>query len=549
MDDQDESKFAAGVLVKFGTFKLADAVGAILAHGVKYPEGIFKKGRVLSVEDVVRLQSAGVETVIAAFLGDDDIPEDVAARLVATAACGENARAQEAFTGRANLHSASFGLVVIDETRVRALNHLHESLTFATLSNHAVVQPRQMIATIKVIPFAVPRDVLEKATAIIGAQPLVRVAAFTSRRAGLIITRLPQTKASLIWKSETAMRDRLAAMGSDVADVVVCGHTQQDVKRSIEEMQAKHLDPILVFGASAIVDRADVIPAGLVDAGGRVSHLGMPVDPGNLMMLGEIEGATVVGVPSCARSPKTNGFDWVLERICAGIVPTASDIMDMGTGGLLAEISSRPSPRDPKAQSSPRVIAIVLAGGKSSRMGSNKMMADFHGVPMVTATIRNTLQSSVDGTIVVSGHQHDKVEAEAAKLGAASVFNRDFSEGLSTSLTCGLRAAIAQHADAVVICLADMPLVEPKLIDRLIAAYNPVEHRTIAVPTYLGKFGNPVLWGSEHFEKLLSLTGDRGARALIDELKSEAVEIDAGNDHVLRDADTPEGLRELVLTE
>ncbi len=80
----------------------------------------------------------------------------------------------------------------------------------------------------------------------------------------------------------------------------------------------------------------------MVEAGGEVVHLGMPVDPGNLLMLGRLDGVPAIGVPSCARSPKVNGFDWVLERVMAGLHVTAQDIMDMGAGGLLKEISESP---------------------------------------------------------------------------------------------------------------------------------------------------------------------------------------------------------------
>ncbi len=83
-------------------------------------------------------------------------------------------------------------------------------------------------------------------------------------------------------------------------------------------MSAAGLDPIIVFAASAIVDRDDVIPAGLVAAGGTIVRLGMPVDPGNLMLLGHLGDTDVIGAPSCAASPKINGFDWILERRLAG---------------------------------------------------------------------------------------------------------------------------------------------------------------------------------------------------------------------------------------
>jgi molybdenum cofactor cytidylyltransferase len=528
--------------LKFGTLPLPEAQGAILAHGIKHKDGVFKKGRVLSADDIALLLKEGHSTVIAARLDTCDVPEDEAAHLVAVAACGKGAVPQQAFTGRANLHSVAKGLVLLDEARIKALNHIHESLTFATLANHSIVEPKQMVATIKIIPFAVQRDILNKALAIIGDEPLVRVAAFQNKRAGLVITKLPQTKPSLITKSETAIRDRLINLGARLGDVIVCDHTQADVTAAIRKL-ADH-DPILVFGASAIVDRADVIPGAVEEAGGRVIHLGMPVDPGNLLMLGQFGSSTVLGVPSCARSPKTNGFDWVLERTIASLEITARDIMDMGAGGLLAEIPSRPQPREANPQAAPRVAAILLAAGKSARMGSNKMLADFNGKPMVRATAEQILKSSIDELVTVTGNQSAEVEQALSGLKLRTVHNEHFAEGLSTSLRCGLES-VAENADAVIIFLGDMPLIEPQLIDRLIAAFNPVEHRTIIVPTHKDQLGNPVLWGKEHFMRLMALEGDRGARALIDRFKSDAVEIESASDSILRDADTPEQLQSL----
>ena len=134
--------------------------------------------------------------------------------------------------------------------------------------------------------------------------------------------RLPQTKPSLIAKSEDAMRERIAALDGTLAQVLVVDHAIDKVSAAIRELMGNGVDPVLVFGASAIVDRGDVMPAALVSAGGEVLHLGMPVDPGNLMMLGRLGDVPVIGVPSCARSPKLNGFDWVLARVMADVPVT-----------------------------------------------------------------------------------------------------------------------------------------------------------------------------------------------------------------------------------
>ena len=526
----------------FGSTPLSDAIGAILAHATKHSGGTFKKGRILSIEDIAALKAAGHTAVIVARLAGDDVPEDEAARAVSLAACGAGARAQEAFTGRANLYSTVKGLLIVDEARLRAINHIHESLTIATLPNHSRVAPKQMVATIKVIPFAVAREVLKTALAIIAQEPLLKVVPFKPKRAGLVITRLPHTKPALLAKSETAIAERLEALGATLSQTIIVSHAQEAVGNAIATLHDGNCNPILVFGASAIVDRSDVIPAAVVAAGGVVSHLGMPVDPGNLLMLGHLADAPVIGVPSCARSPKVNGFDWVLERLIADLHVNSADLMDMGAGGLLAEIPSRPSPREGKGEIvlAPRVVAVVLAAGLSSRMGSHKLLADFRGKPLIRTTVEQIGRSSVDDIIVVTGHESAKVRAALAGLPVHCVENPAHASGLSSSLICGVGAA--RTAGAIVVCLGDMPVVDPRTIDKLVAAYNPAEHRSIIVPTHKGKFGNPVLWGAEHFPRLLSLTGDKGARALLPDLKSEAIEIDVDDAGILADVDTPEAL-------
>ncbi|MCA3560596.1 MAG: molybdopterin-binding/glycosyltransferase family 2 protein [Aestuariivirga sp.] len=531
--------------MQFGELPLSEAEGAILAHSVKHDGGMFKKGRTLTADDIAILKASGVGHVFAAKLGTEDVPEDEAAAAVAQRIGAEGTKAQAPFTGRANLHAACHGLALVDVDRVRALNRLHESLTLATVQPFAIVEEREMVATVKVIPFAVPRDVLDKALAVIGTEPLVRVAAFRDKRAGLVITRLPQTKPAIISKSEDAMRERIGALCGTLAAVRVVAHEIAPVTAAIAGMQAMACDPILVFGASAITDRGDVIPVAVTKAGGQVLHLGMPVDPGNLMMLGALGDVPVIGVPSCARSPKLNGFDWVLARVMAGVKVTPEDIMDMGAGGLLAEIPTRPSPREgkPKPQRAPRVAAVVLAAGQSSRMASNKLLADLQGQPMIRRTVA-AMRQAADVTVVVTGRDAAEVAKALEGLPVTLVHNRHFAQGMSTSLRAGMEA-LPPDTDAAVIALGDMPLVGPEAVRRLIAAYSPAEHRSICVPAFRGERGNPVLWGRQHFETLKGMTGDRGARVLFDQLSDEIVDVEMPDGAVLLDADTPEALAAL----
>jgi molybdenum cofactor cytidylyltransferase len=536
--------------MKFGEIPVEDAEGAILAHSVKHKSGMFKKGRRLSSADIALLRESNVAQLFAARLSEDDVAEDRAAETVAKAIAGDGIQVQEPFTGRANLHAKGRGLVVIDEDRIKAFNRVHESLTLATSAPFEIVEDRQMVATVKVIPFAVPREVLEEGLSVIGADPLIRVENFKHRKAGLIITKLPQTKPSLIAKSEDAIRERIADLEGELAQTLIVDHAVKPVSEAVSRLHAQGLNPILIFGASAIVDRGDVIPAAVEQARGEVVHLGMPVDPGNLMMFGRLEGASVIGVPTCARSPKLNGFDWVLARTMAGLHVSGQDIMDMGAGGLLKEIASRPTPREGagvKAQRAPRIAGILLAAGESTRMGSNKLLSPVSGKPMVRVTAEALLASSASPVLVVTGHERERVEAAFKGLDVRFIHNPAYATGLASSLKAGL-AGVPGDADGVVVALGDMPLVAGRHVNRLIAAFNPAEQRTIIVPVHAGERGNPVLWGRDHFAEMLELEGDRGAKSLMDRHEDHITEIAMRSDAVLADFDTPEALARLEET-
>ena len=545
--------------MKFGEVPVAEAVGAVLAHSLKVGDRSLRKGRMLSAEDVAALAAAGRHSVIVARLEPGDVDENTAAATVALSLAGAHVSIARPFTGRVNLFAEVSGLCTVDHGRVDRLNMVDETITLATIAPYTVVAPKQMIATVKVIPFAVRRlsvDACVREAASGG--PLLAVLPFRAKRVALIQTRLPGIKESILEKTVVATRERLAALGSTLDSERRCDHRQADLAPHIAAALAAGAELVLVAGASAIVDRRDVIPAAIEQAGGAIDHFGMPVDPGNLMLMGHVGAVPVLGLPGCARSPKVNGFDWVLQRLLAGLPAGPGEIMRMGVGGLLADIP-RPLPRAKVAAAAaeqaaampraPQVAALVLAAGQSRRMGTlNKLLIGIDGKPMVRHVAEAVQGSQARPIIVVTGHEREKVEAVLSGLGIASfVFNPDYAQGLSTSLKQGL-AALPAGIDAAVVCLGDMPKVAAAEIDRLIAAFNPVEGRAVCVPTRRGKRGNPVLLASRLFPELSSVSGDVGARDLIAAHPELVVEVEMDGDGVLTDIDTPQALARLAGT-
>jgi molybdenum cofactor cytidylyltransferase len=541
--------------VKFGEVPVAEAEGAILAHSLKLGTTALKKARVLSRADVELIAASGVSAVTVARLDPGDVGEDQAAERVAAAAIGAGISLGAPFTGRANLFAEARGLLVFDRERIDRLNLVDEAITIGTLPPFAVVEPKQMVATVKIIPFAASDDAVKQCAQVAMSEgPLLWVAPFQPRSVGLVQTRLPGLKESILDKTRQVTEGRLAALGCRLVFEERCAHATNELASTIRDAFGHGIDILLIHGASAILDRRDVIPAAIVAAGGRVDHFGMPVDPGNLLLLGHVGERVVLGLPGCARSPKVNGFDWVLERLVAGLPVGSAEIMRMGSGGLLAEIPSRPLPRAeatpaehrPAAKpAGPRIGALLLAAGQSRRMGGpNKLLAEVDGTPMVAYVARRLLASRARPIIAVLGNQADAVDSALGKLPVERVRNPEFAGGLSTSLKRGI-AALPPDLDGTLVCLGDMPMISGRHIDHLIAAFNPLEGRAIIVPTRRGKRGNPVLWSKRFFPEMAELSGDVGAKHLIGEHAELVAEVEMDDDAILIDIDTPEALEAL----
>ena len=530
--------------MKFGSVPIAEAVGGTAVHSIRQGDFVLKKGTLIGPAEVASLKTAGVKEITVARLDPGDVSEDQAAADIAAAIAGEGVRIDRAFTGRCNLFAESAGVLVIDRDAVDALNRIDEAVTLATLSAYKPVVEGEMIATVKIIPFAVAKAARDQAMAAAAkAKPVIRVAPYKLRKIGVVSTLLPGLAPKVIEKTLKITTARTAPAGATIIAEKRVPHDQAALARAIDELLKAGAELVIVFGASAIADRRDVIPAAIEAVGGDIEHFGMPVDPGNLMLIGKARGQPVLGAPGCARSPKENGFDWILMRLLAGLPVTRADVTGMGVGGLLMEIVTRPQPREERTpQIGRRVAALVLAAGRSTRMGAvNKMLAEIGGKPLVRIAAEQAVASHAHPVIVVTGHEREKVEAALNGLPVRFVHNADYAEGLGTSLKAGI-AAVPEEADAVVVCLGDMPQVDAALINRLIAAFDPERGALVVVPSIDGRRGNPVVWSRRFFHDLMAIQGDVGARHLIGNYAEVVVEVPVAGEAALTDVDTPESL-------
>jgi len=528
--------------MKFGAVPVAQAEGGVAVHSIRQSGLVLKKGTLIGKPEIAALQAAGIAEVVVARIEPGDVSEDAAAGEIAAAVAGAGVRVDRAFTGRANLFAESAGVLVVDKDAIDRLNRVDEAITFATLPAFKPVVEGEMIATVKIIPFATSEASLKAALATAG-KPFIRVAPYKIGKVGVVSTLLPGLAVKVVDKTLRVTEARLAPAGASIVAERRVPHDQREVAKAVDEVLQAGAELVVVFGASAIADRRDVIPAAVEAIGGRIEHFGMPVDPGNLMLIGQARGQPILGAPGCARSPKENGFDWILMRLLAGLPVSREDVTGFGVGGLLMEIVTRPQPRaEPEPEHGRRVAAIVLASGRSTRMGGpNKLLAEIGGRPLVRIVAEQAVASRARPVIVVTGHQRDKMEAALAGLEVKCVHNPDFAEGLSTSVKAGL-AALPEEADGAVVCLGDMPQVTAALIDKLTVAFDPERGALVVVPVIDGQRGNPVVWARRFFPELMALDGDVGARQVISRYPEAVTEVALTDTAALVDVDTPDAL-------
>ncbi len=528
--------------MRFGDIATDAAEGAILAHSLKAGDLRFKKGRRLSADDVAALRSAGVASVIAAALGEGDVAENDAAARLGAAIARPGLSVSEASTGRVNVFAAHGGLFVADRALVDRLNRIDPAITFACLDDHVQVDEGTMVATIKIIPLAVPGTALDAALGAIREAGLIAVKPFRSMRTALVATTLPTLKPKVMDKTAELLQRRLAPSGSRLTEERRVPHETGAVGEALLAVAAEN-DLVVLFGASAVVDRDDVVPAAIRAAGGIVHQVGMPVDPGNLLVIGAIDGVPVIGAPGCARSPKENGFDWVLARVLAGEDPRAPEITAMGVGGLLMEIPSRPQPRADRGEGGTVVVeTVLLAAGRASRMGEesgHKLLALFDGEPLVRRAARAALE--VGAVHAVVGFRGEAIEEALAGLDVDIVRNPDFASGMAGSLAAGI-ARVSPEAAGALLLLADMPGLSAAHLAKLAAAFRAGRGKAIVRASHDGRRGNPVILPRAAFEELRKLTGDLGARAIVESGEYEVVDVEIGEAAHL-DVDTPEAIR------
>ena len=326
--------------MRFEERAISDAAGAILLHNVADADGkrVLRKGILLSGEDLAALAGAGIETVEVAVLEQDDVHEDEAARALAAAMQTDELELAPSAGGRVNLRATVDGLLEIDAERLLAFNMLR-GIALATRRQHTVVGPNQAtdnVATMKIVPYAIRRDDLDRALELALARPgMIEVRAFQpGRRAALMLVGEPAVHDKLRESFEAPTRTRLEGLAAVLAIVEGVEQEEGAIAEAAVRLAAD-VDLLIIAGQTSVMNEEDSTLRALRQAGAELTLSGAPVEPGNLLALAYLPDTPVLCAPGCARGLRRNVMDVVLPRLLLGDRLDRSEVAALGLGGFL----------------------------------------------------------------------------------------------------------------------------------------------------------------------------------------------------------------------
>lgn len=344
--------------MKFGTIPVQQAEGKIFAHNIAGTDGrnAFRKGKTITNKDIDRLTKMGYQSVYAAELETGDVDENGAARQIASAAVGgtdavegtniaastaastSGLRLQGHSEGRVNLIAQYYGLLRVNEASLEQVN-VYEGIAFATLRSFSLVRPGQRVATVKIIPYAISRSVLEDVLRTALEHPLIQVKALRPRRVGIIYIGSEMARERVLKTFGPALHRRVAALESTIETETYLCLTGQEDERALADMLRRQIEQgaeiLLMASETSTMDLNDIIPCSVRALGGQITCVGAPIEPGNLVMLAYLGAVPLLNLPGCIRTPSPTLVDQILAALLAGERLSRADITRLGHGGLI----------------------------------------------------------------------------------------------------------------------------------------------------------------------------------------------------------------------
>ena len=319
--------------------KTTDAVGQVLCHDMtqiipgQYKDARFRKGHIVTAEDIPVLLSMGKENLYIFELGAGQLHENDAAERMCSLCLGDGMRRGEVKEGKIELFAEQDGLFLIDREKLNAVNAIDE-LMIATRHGDTAVHAGDKLAGTRVVPLVIDEAKLIEAERIVGDTPILALRPFTRKRAGVVTTGSEVYHGRIEDKFTPVIERKLADFGIAVTEHLTVDDGLDNIRAAIDRLRETDVDLILCTGGMS-VDPDDNTPGAIKTSGARIVTYGAPVLPGAMFLLGYFDdGRPVMGLPGCVMYAKATIFDLMLPRIAAGVELTRRDFTTLGEGGL-----------------------------------------------------------------------------------------------------------------------------------------------------------------------------------------------------------------------
>ena len=318
--------------------EVRQAVGTVLAHDLtqiipgEYKGPKFKKGHVITEEDVPLLLSMGKKHLFVLEKDDTDVHEDEAAYRIASRAAGSGIELTKPSEGKIELIASVDGLLKIDRDRLFELVSQDE-IMFAAIHDNIVVRKGEKLAGTRIIPLFVAEEILKKAEDILAGEPIIRIVPLKEMKVGVVTTGSEVYSGIIEDAFGPVLVRKFGALGSKVEKQLFADDDEEMIADCIKQLIDEGMDIIGITGGMS-VDPDDRTPSGIRKAGGSVVSYGAPVLPGAMFMLSYIGDVPVVGLPGCVMYSRTSIFDLIVPRLLAGEKITKQDINKLAVGGL-----------------------------------------------------------------------------------------------------------------------------------------------------------------------------------------------------------------------
>ncbi|MDH4619688.1 molybdopterin-binding protein [Brevibacillus sp. AY1] len=317
-----------------------EAIGMMLPHDMtqilpgEFKGRLFKKGHVVTAEDIEPLLSIGKEHIYVLEMPEGFIHEEEAGIRIAQAVSGEGLTLTEPYEGKVSMKAAYKGLAKINEQAVHALNAL-EGIAFSTIYGDQVVQPGDTLAATRIIPLIMEeaRIVELEQLAQTFAGPIVQVKPFLKKRVGLVTTGGEVFTGRIADKFGPAIRAKVEALGSEVVEQRFAPDDKEAIEKEIKWFLDQGVDLVLVTGGMS-VDPDDRTPGAIAGVGAQIVRYGTPMLPGSMLLVSYYGEIPVLGLPGAVMHEPFTSFDVFLPRILAGERIEESDMTRLGYGGL-----------------------------------------------------------------------------------------------------------------------------------------------------------------------------------------------------------------------